>query len=152
MLFSILGDILKDLVNSSKEMKKFVYAFILLSLWPTLVSVSNYLYSYLPLSSSKSKMLQSPKVSQEHTYFESVCILNKCKKERKWSHSVMSDSLRPHGRSLPGSSIHGIFQARVLEWVAIALSRGSSWSRDWTQVSHIVGRHFTIWATGEIIY
>ena len=44
--------------------------------------------------------------------------------------------------SLPGSSIHGIFQARVLEWVAISFSRGSSWPRDWIQVSCIVGRHF----------
>ena len=51
--------------------------------------------------------------------------------------------------SPPGSSIHGIFQARVLEWVAISFSRGSSWPRDWTQVSHVVGRHFTIWATRE---
>ena len=38
---------------------------------------------------------------------------------RKESRSVMSESLRLHGCSLPGSSIHGIFQARVLEWVAI---------------------------------
>ena len=52
--------------------------------------------------------------------------------------------------SLPGSSVHGIFQARVLEWVAIAFSRRSSWSRDWTQVSRIVGRRFTIWATREL--
>ena len=44
--------------------------------------------------------------------------------------------------SLPGSSIHGIFQARVLEWVAISFSRGSSRLRDWTQVSHIAGRRF----------
>ena len=35
--------------------------------------------------------------------------------------------------SLPGSSVRGIFQARILEWVAISFSRGSSWSRDWTQ-------------------
>ena len=42
--------------------------------------------------------------------------------------------------SLPGSSILGIFQARVLEWVAISFSRGSSQPRDQTQVSHIVGR------------
>ena len=35
--------------------------------------------------------------------------------------------------SLPGSSVHGIFQARVLEWVAISFSRGSSRPRDWTQ-------------------
>ena len=51
--------------------------------------------------------------------------------------------------SLPGSSVHGIFQARVLEWVAISFSRGSSWPRDWTQVSRIVGRRFTVWATRE---
>ena len=43
--------------------------------------------------------------------------------------------------SLPGFSIHGIFQARVLEWVAISFSRGSSWPRDWTQVSRIADRH-----------
>ena len=52
--------------------------------------------------------------------------------------------------SLPGSSIHGIFQARALEWVAISFSRRSSQPRDWTQVSHIVGRRFTVWATREV--
>ena len=46
-----------------------------------------------------------------------------------------------------GSSIHGIFQARVLEWVAISFSRGSSQPRDRTWVSRIVGRCFTIGAT-----
>ena len=49
--------------------------------------------------------------------------------------------------SLPGSSVHGILQARILEWVAIPFSRGSSRPRDWTQVSCTVGRFFTIWAT-----
>ena len=44
---------------------------------------------------------------------------------------------------LLGSSIHGIFQARVLEWVAISLSRGSSQPRDWIRISRIVGRCFT---------
>ena len=44
--------------------------------------------------------------------------------------------------SLPSSSIHGIFQARVLEWVAISFSRGSSWPRARTLVSPIVGRRF----------
>ena len=68
----------------------------------------------------------------------------------EWSRSVMPDSLRPHGlHGLPGSSIHGIFQARVLEWVAISFSRGSSWPRDWTQVSHVVDRRFTVWAARE---
>ena len=43
----------------------------------------------------------------------------------------------------------GILQARILEWVAMPSSRGSSQPRVWTQVSHIVGRFFTIWATRE---
>ena len=55
----------------------------------------------------------------------------------------------PMDYSPPGSSIRGIFQARVLEWVAISFSRGSSWSKDRTQVSRIAGRRFTVWATRE---
>ena len=47
--------------------------------------------------------------------------------------------------SLPGSSVHGILQARILEWVAIPFSKGSSGPRDWTRVSCIAGRFFTIW-------
>ena len=46
--------------------------------------------------------------------------------------------------SLPGSSVHGIFQAIVLEWIAISFSRGSSQPRDQTQVSHIVDRCLTV--------
>ena len=48
----------------------------------------------------------------------------------------------PMDCSLPRSSVHGIFQARVLEWVAISFSRGSSRPMDRIQVSHIVGRRF----------
>ena len=48
----------------------------------------------------------------------------------------------PMDRSPPGSSIHGIFQARVLEWGAISFSSGSSQPRDQTRVSRVVGRHF----------
>ena len=44
-------------------------------------------------------------------------------------------------------TVHGILQARILEWVAFPFSRGSSQSRDQTQVSHIAGRFFTSWAT-----
>ena len=51
----------------------------------------------------------------------------------------------PMDWSPPGSSIHGILQARILKWVAIPFSRGSSQPRDWTQVSCIVGRFFSIW-------
>ena len=56
----------------------------------------------------------------------------------------------PMDYSLPGSSIHGIFQATILEWVAISFSRRPSWPRDWTWVSCIVGRRFTIRVTSEV--
>ena len=49
----------------------------------------------------------------------------------------------------PSSSVHGILQARILEWAAMSFSRRSSWPRDWTQVSHIGGRLFTDWANRE---
>ena len=67
----------------------------------------------------------------------------------KWSCSVVSDSLWPHGLSLSGFSVCGIFQARVLEWVAVSFSRRSSQRRDQTRVFRIAGRRFTIWATRE---
>ena len=51
----------------------------------------------------------------------------------------------PMDCNLQGSSVHGILQARILEWVAISISRGSSQPRDRTLVAHIVGRYFTIW-------
>ena len=51
--------------------------------------------------------------------------------------------------SPPGSSIHGIFQARTLEWVAISFSRASSWPRDQTQVFCVASRSFTNWAKME---
>ena len=53
----------------------------------------------------------------------------------------------PMDYSLPGSSVHGISQARILEWVAIPFSRGSPQPRDWTWVSCIAGWFFTIWAS-----
>ena len=53
--------------------------------------------------------------------------------------------------SPPGSSVHGILQARTLEWGAISFSRASSWSRDRTQVSRIAGGRFNLWATRACI-
>ena len=46
-------------------------------------------------------------------------------------------------------TVHGILQARILEWVAFPFSRGSSQPRDWTQVSHTGGGFFTSWSTRE---
>ena len=57
----------------------------------------------------------------------------------------------PMDYSPPVSSVHGILQASVLEWVVIPFSRGSSWPRDQTQVSSIAGRLFTILATREAL-
>ena len=54
--------------------------------------------------------------------------------------------------SPPGSSVYGISQARLLEWVAVSFSRESSGPRDWTQVSCIAGKFFTIEATREALY
>ena len=60
-------------------------------------------------------------------------------------HSVMSDSATPW-TGPPGSSVHGILQARILGWVAISSSRGFSQPRNWTEVSCMAGRYFTVWA------
>ena len=51
--------------------------------------------------------------------------------------------------NLPGLSIHGILQARILEWVAIPFSKESSWLRDQTQVFCIAGWFFPVWDTRE---
>ena len=75
----------------------------------------------------------------------------------KWSHiAVLVAQLCPTlcdlmNCSPPGFSVHGILQARILEWIAIPFSRRSSWPRDWNQVSCFVGRFFTVWATGKIL-
>ena len=67
-----------------------------------------------------------------------LCVLNR---------SVMSDSLQPRG-----STVLGIFHARILEWVTTPISRGSSPPRDQTPISNIVGGFFTVWATRETLY
>ena len=48
------------------------------------------------------------------------------------------------------NTVYGILQAKILEWVAIPFSRGSSQTREWTQASHIAGGFFTSWATKEV--
>ena len=79
-------------------------------------------------------------------HFLLQCMKVKNESEVIQSCPTLSD---PMDCSPPGSSVHGIFQARVLEWGAIPFSRGSSWSRFQVQVSHITGRFYTIWATRE---
>ena len=89
-------------------------------------------------------------------------LINKIKELSKWKDSLhswtkvkglvaqsCSTLCKPMDCSLPGSSVHGILQAQILEWVAMPSSRGSSQPRDQTQVSHISGRFFTVWAPRE---
>ena len=77
----------------------------------------------------------------------------KCSLVEEWLVVLVAQSCPtpcdPTDCSPPGYSVHGILQARVLEWTAIPFSRGSSWPRDQTRASCIAGRFFTIWATGK---
>ena len=66
------------------------------------------------------------------------------KQSENESRSVLPESLRPHGLQPARLSVHGILQARRLEWVAMPSSRGSSPPRDRTHVSHRPGGFFTI--------
>ena len=64
----------------------------------------------------------------------------------------MSDSCDPVDCSPPGSSVYRIFWARIVQWIAISFSRGSSRPRNWTKVFCIAGRFFTYWARREAWY
>ena len=77
-----------------------------------------------------------------HTHIYTLTVI----KFFKWSQVAQScpTLCSPMDCSLPGSSVHGICQARVLEWIAISFSRGSSQPRDQTRVSRIVDRRFTV--------
>ena len=76
--------------------------------------------------------------------------------ERKWKVKVLVAQLcptlcNPMNCSPPGPSVYGILQAKILEWVAVPFSRGSSWPRDQIWVSCIAGKFFTVWATREAL-
>ena len=68
------------------------------------------------------------------------------------SHWVMSNSLWPYRLVCQASLSMGTLQARILEWVTMPSSKGSSWLRDWTPVSHTAGGFFTVWATTRPFY
>ena len=69
-----------------------------------------------------------------------------------FSHLIVSDSCDSKDCSLLGSFVNGILQARILEWVAISFSRGSSHPRNRTQASCIAGIFFTNWSMREVFY
>ena len=92
-----------------------------------------------------------------NTILKSMRYLTKvgCNKSQKTEKLLASQSrpilCNPIVGSLPGSSVHGILQARTLEWVAGPFPRRYSQPRDQTQVSYIAGGFFTVWATMEAL-
>ena len=111
------------------------------------------LISHLALQRPWSSILR--KQLPENKFYIHECNLEKksdlLRHEVKWSEVAQSypTLCDPMDCSLPGFSVHGILQARILEWVTISFSRGSSQPRDRTQVSCIGGRRFNLWATRE---
>ena len=100
------------------------------------------------------KPLNPPTVIPSHLEKE---ILHDCLEflETVYPHKCVSAHLcptlcNPMDCSPPGSSVHGIIQARIQNWVDIPFSRGSSPLRDWTKIFYIAGRFFTIWATSPV--
>ena len=90
------------------------------------------------------------------THFYFLCLLVLLwlhrREKKKWKLIVAQSCLTlcdPVKCSLSGSSVHGILQSRIPEWVAIPFSKVSSWTRGQTQVSWIASRFFTIWASKE---
>ena len=71
------------------------------------------------------------------------------KEKKQWKVKAKVAHLCPTLCDPMDYTVHGILQARILEWVAFPFSRGSSQPRDQTQVSHIAGGFFTSWATRE---
>ena len=81
----------------------------------------------------------------QNKHINIMCVFP-CKSESEVAQSRLTLCV-PMDYSWPSSSIHGIFHTRILEWVAISSSRKSSQPRDWTQISDIVGRCFTVRAS-----
>ena len=78
-------------------------------------------------------------------YYKDILNINVC----VWITQSCLTLCNPMDCNPPGSFVHEIFQTRILKWIAIPFSRGSSWPRDQTLVSCIAGRFFTIWANSE---
>ena len=104
--------------------------------------LTSWSFAYLPCESDSTLLKRLKLTGKGQFSFQS---------QRKWSEVVQSRPTlcNPVDCSPPGSSIHGIFQARILEWVAISFSRESYQPRDRTQLSRTAGRCFTLWATRE---
>ena len=92
------------------------------------------------ISDRDSSVLHIPSTLRMTSVYVVVLVTKSC--------STLCD---PMDCSRPGSSVHGILQVRILEWVAISFPRGSSWPRNRTQVFCTAGRFLTDWATREAL-
>ena len=101
--------------------------------------IGSSLGTWTSTSSNHSLLILREPLSQEHRMPFSECHWMKVKVTQ--SCPALCDPM--------DYTVHGILQARILEWVAFLFSRRSSQPRDWTQVSHITGGFFTSWATRE---
>ena len=113
------------------------------------------LFLYLGLSQGESLRILSQRKTYCHREMTKTAVNTNTNKRKLPELSKQSVAqwcptfFDPMDCSSPGSSVHEILQARILEWVAIPFSRGSSRPRDWTWVSCIAGKFFTVWATRE---
>lgn len=117
---------------------------------------------------STGNSIQCPVINHNWTEYEKECVYTHtraCVHTQTHTQSIQLHSERESASRLsclslcnlmdcspPGSPVHGILQARILEWITIPFSRVSSWPRNWTQVSCITGRFFTVWATKEALH
>jgi len=116
--------------------------------WYHIVFVFLWLISLFSITASKSYMLLQ--MAKFYSFLWLSCIpLYVCVGMCVLSHFSSVRLCDPMDCSLPGSSVHEILQARMPNWAAVSTSRVSSWPRDWTWVSRIVGSFFTDWATRE---
>ena len=108
--------------------------------------------SRLKRCSSSSPLMEKGKRLMEASWWERLAEggIGSCSNESESEVAQSCPTLcDPMDWSPLSSSIQGILHSRILEWVATSFSRRSSQPRDWTQVSRIVGRGFTVWATKE---
>ena len=125
--YKVSSEVLKDMFIFNEIEMKFLYRMIP---WQFRIIIQDsILFLNLPKDMGKKKMF----------WLSFWCIVAQ-------SCQILCD---PMDYSPPGSSVHRILQGRILEWFAMPFSRGSSQPRDWTWVSHIAGKLFTVWAPWE---
>ena len=149
----VLCPITNSSINTTEFWTKFLKVtfkkhqrILIFHLGPSIQTKCNY-YAEVLFWKNKNKKKLCKRMA---TKGNSLLLFLERKKERKKKEKESEDAQScttlcdPMDCSLPGSSVHGIFQARILEWVAISFSRRSSRPRDWTRISRIVGRRVTV--------